>query len=218
MAHPLEQLRYVARHWSAGDDLPALDMVGMLAELAEDSPAMLLQACRRMIEYFPASGVAWWLSARALSSPEPVEALWAAAEELAEDPTADQLARVVPPGAVLAARVASSRKAAQASGPVLVNACAAGPAGILTTARAGLGLQAAAKAGRPLWAIVGRGTLLPAELWGHLVQLALPAGDVVVVEAAALASVVGEDGLGAPTTGLARPTCPAIAELRGWKT
>jgi hypothetical protein len=217
MAHPLEQLRYVARNWSAGDDLPALDMVGMLADLAEDSPSMLLQACRRMIEYFPASGVAWWLSARALSAPEPVAALWAAGEELAEDPTPGHLPQVVPPGAVPASRAANARRAAQASGPVLVNACAAGPAAILTSVRAGLGVEAAAKAGRPIWAVVARGSLLPAELWDHLLELALPAGGVVVVESGTLESVVGEDGLAEPAVALSRPTCAPIAELRGWK-
>ena len=42
----------------------------MLADLADENPASLLQACRRLIEYYPSTGAAWWLSARTLSAAE----------------------------------------------------------------------------------------------------------------------------------------------------
>jgi hypothetical protein len=97
--HPLEQLRYVARGWESTDDLPMAEVAQVLAELAEESPATLLHACRRLIEYFPASGRLWWLSARALSAPEPVSGIWEAADELLEDPTGKRLAEALPAGA-----------------------------------------------------------------------------------------------------------------------
>ena len=97
--HPLEQLRYVARGWEGMDDLPVAEVAQVLAELAEESPATLLHACRRLIEYFPASGRLWWLSARALSAPEPVGGIWEAADELLEDPTGKRLAEALPAGA-----------------------------------------------------------------------------------------------------------------------
>ena len=96
--HPLEQLRYVARGWESMDDLPVTEVAQILAELAEESPATLLHACRRLIEYFPASGRLWWLSARALSAPEPVGGIWEAANELLEDPTGKRLAAALPAG------------------------------------------------------------------------------------------------------------------------
>ncbi len=97
--HPLEQLRYVARGWESMDDLPVAEVAQVLAELAEESPATLLHACRRLIEYFPASGRLWWLSARALSAPEPVGGIWEAVDELLEDPTGKRLAEALPAGA-----------------------------------------------------------------------------------------------------------------------
>ena len=92
--HPLEQLRYIARQWDNGDDFPAQEIAAVLAELADENPASLLQACRRLIEYYPSTGAAWWLSSRALSAAGAVEGIWEAAEELSSDPTA----RTVRPG------------------------------------------------------------------------------------------------------------------------
>lgn len=80
------------------DVVPVQEVAAMLAELAEESPPSLLHACRRLIEYYPASGRLWWLSARALSAPDPVEGIWEAAGELLEDPTAKELAKALPPG------------------------------------------------------------------------------------------------------------------------
>lgn len=232
MPHPLEQLRYVARNWGTGDDLPALEVASVLAELAQENPNMLLQACRRMIEYFPASGVAWWLSARALSAPDPVEAIWAAADELSDDPTAEKLAAALPAEAVVAASpltsavasairrrddVRSVKKPAQAE-LLLLTAGAATLGTVLVTGRAAQAARAAGAAGKPVWAVVPRGALLPVELWAHLLALALPSGDVEEVGADAIESVVGDEGRAPPAVGLRRPSCPPVAELRGWKT
>ena len=231
MPHPLEQLRYVARGWSAGDDLPATEVAAVLADLAERSPNMLLQACRRMIEYFPSSGVAWWLSARALASPAPSEAIWEAAVELEEDPTAEQLAAALPAGAVVAVSPLSTwvssalrrRRDVQAAkklapaGILLVTVTAAGPSAVLATARAVSVADAAARAGKKVWAVAPRGAVLPAELWEHLLPMALSGDETVVIEAAALDAVVGPEGEAPPAVALARPGCPAVAELRGWR-
>ena len=97
--HPLEQLRYLARRWGSGDEFPAPEAAEVLAELADESPGTLVHACRRLIEYFPASGQAWWLSARALCAPDPLEAIWEAADELADDPTGRRLAEALPASA-----------------------------------------------------------------------------------------------------------------------
>ena len=83
------------------DDLPIAEVAQVLAELADESPATLLHACRRLIEYFPASGRLWWLSARALAAAEPVSGIWEAADELLEDPTGKRLAEALPAGASL---------------------------------------------------------------------------------------------------------------------
>ena len=232
MPHPLEQLRYVARNWGAGDDLPAFEVASVLAELAQESPNMLLQACRRMIEYFPASGVAWWLSARALSAPDAAEGIWEAADELSDDPTPEKLAAALAPEAVVAispltSPVASAlrrrgdvrtvKKLGQA-GLLLMPVCAASPSSLLVTARAAQAARAAGAAGKPVWAVVPRGALLPTELWGHLLNLALPAGSVEALDASVVGSVVGDEGRASPAAGLCRPTCPPVAELRGWKS
>ncbi len=73
--HPLEQLRYIARQWDNADDFPAQEIAAVLAELADENPASLLQACRRLIEYYPSTGAAWWLSSRALSAAGAVEGI-----------------------------------------------------------------------------------------------------------------------------------------------
>ncbi len=100
--HPLEQLRYLARGWESGEEFPAREAAAVLADLAGENPASLLQACRRLIEYFPSAGPAWWLSARALSAPEPVEGIWVAADELANDPTSRLVGEALPTGGPVA--------------------------------------------------------------------------------------------------------------------
>ena len=100
--HPLEQLRYIARQWDNADDFPAQEVAAVLAELADENPASLLQACRRLIEYYPSTGAAWWLSSRALSAAGAVEGIWEAAEELSSDPTARLCAQALPKDARVA--------------------------------------------------------------------------------------------------------------------
>lgn len=231
MPHPLEQLRYVARGWSSGDEFPAPEVAAVLAELAELSPNMLLQSCRRMIEYFPGSGAAWWLSARALTAADPAQAVWQAADELLEDPTAQNLAQALPKGASIAVSPMSSvvraalrrRKDVRTErklGPaqlLVVPVQAAGPPGALVSQRAARAVHAAAGAGKTAWAIVGRGSVLPAPLWERLLALATPSDEMEVVGAAAWAGAVGDSGFGPTSEAFSRATCPPAAELLGWK-
>ena len=85
-------------------------------------------------------------------------------------------------------------------------------------------LVPATGAGKPVWAIVGRGVLLPGPLWDQVLVRAAPSVDagtgsaLEVVDGAALEAVVGDAGQQAPKVALARPTCPPVAELLGWKS
>jgi hypothetical protein len=248
--HPLEQLRYVARGWEGMDDLPVTEVAQVLAELAEESPATLLHACRRLIEYFPASGRLWWLSARALSAAEPVEGIWEAAEELLKDTTGKRLAEALPPGArvsVLGPAVdavgsalrrrrppegGGSKKGrkpdrerrwqdGESTGPAVevVSALAAGPDALLVHAGTARQVPELAGLGRTVWAVVPKGTVLPAALWEQLLARARGAGDVDTLPPERLSALAGPDGLaGTPADILSSPTCPPVAELLGWRS
>ncbi|HET9060478.1 MAG TPA: hypothetical protein VFN61_11195 [Acidimicrobiales bacterium] len=228
--HPLEQLRYLARSWGAGDELPVQEAASVLAELADISPGALLQACRRLIEYFPGSGRAWWLSARALSAPEPVEGIWDAAAELDADPTFEHLARELPVGRPVAlvhapralslavARRAgvSVQKKPRGASVVVVVAQAAGPEHALLSPRAVEAVSMARSHDAEIWCAVPRGALLPGPLWA---QLQLRAGQEVpqLLSADRASTAVGEAGAGPMTAVLAGPTCPPVAELLAWR-
>jgi hypothetical protein len=231
-SHPLEQLRYLARGRGGGDDFPAREAADVLGELATESPGTLVQACRRLIEYFPSSGPAWWLSARALCAPDPAEGIWKAAGELAADPTGLRLGEALPASAVIAAPEPSGavraalrrrqdvqvqKKAARAQ-MVLVPVLAAGPAAVLMRPRSANAARAAGQAGKPVWAVVARGSLLPGPLWDQLLERAGAAVAAQVIEAAELGGVVGDRGLEPPGPALSRATCPPVAELLGWRS
>jgi hypothetical protein len=230
--HALEQLRYVARAWEVGDEFPAAEVAAVLAELAEQSPATLLQACRRMIEYFPASGRVWWLSARALSAADPVEGIWMAAEELDQDPTGRHLATSLPPSAGVAvvgpapflAKALRRRSdlvlhsKAKAAAILVVPARAAGPDALLLTERANLAVAAARRARKPVWVAVEEGVLLPGPLWDQLLARAGDLVGAVVVPAGDFGPAVGPGGQSPLPVLLSAPTCPPVAELLGWKS
>jgi hypothetical protein len=233
-AHPLEQLRYLARGWGSSDDFPAREAAEVLAQLAAEIPGSLVQACRRLIEYFPSSGPAWWLCARALCAPDPVEGILGAAGELADDPTGLRLAEALPASGVVAApelsgavRAALRRrqdvqvqKKAVRAQMVVVPVLAAGPSAVLVRPRSATAARSAAHGGKPVWAVVARGSLLPGPLWEQLLERAGAAVAVElaleVIEAGELGGVVGERGLEQPLPGLSRATCPPVAELLGW--
>jgi FAD/FMN-containing dehydrogenase len=228
--HPLEQLRYLARGWESGEEFPAQEAAAVLADLAGENPASLLQACRRLIEYFPSAGAAWWLSARALSSPEPVEGIWVAADELAKDPTSRLLSDSLLSGGAVAVPEPSSvvmaalrrrrdvqlQRRSSGAYVCIVAARAAGPGSVLVGRHSASAVAAGARAGNDVWAVVERGALLPGPLWDQLVQRALPGTRMQVVEASAFSVVISDQGVGSFEEALAKPSCPPIAELLGW--
>jgi FAD/FMN-containing dehydrogenase len=230
--HPLEGLRYLARGWESGEEFPAQEAAGVLADLAGENPASLLQACRRLIEYFPSAGVVWWLSARALSAPDPIEGIWAAADELSNDPTARLLGQAFPadgavavpePSSVVMAALRRRRDVElqrRSSGAYLcvVAARAGGPGGVLVGPHSVTAANKSARAGNEVWVVLERGALLPGPLWEQLLERALPGSRLAVLEPSEFSFVVGDSGLSVPEEALAQPTCPPVAELLGWRS
>ena len=180
----------------------------------------------------------------ALCAADPPEGIREAADELAGDPTGRRLAQALPvpdavafPDASWAVRTALRRrpevqvlKKAVRAQMVVVSALAAGPGAVLTGARSAAAAATAAGAGKPVWAVVTRGVLLPGPLWEQLlVRAGTGTGPgtgtgtgtgaaLAVIDGAHLDGVVGDAGLEAAPVGLSRPTCPAAAELLGWKS
>lgn len=102
MAHPIERLRWAARHDGDGPRLAGLQAVRALAGFSGD-PAGLVTACRRLVQRQPAMAPVWWAAARLLVTPDPPAVEAAAAEDaLLEDPTgafvAQQLDVLLPDG------------------------------------------------------------------------------------------------------------------------
>jgi len=99
--HPIERLRYVARASGAPQAMLVRETADALGSLAFD-PAGLVTACRRVLDRHPASGALWWLAARVLTTVgDPDEEGWACADELDDDPTADELAHALPADATV---------------------------------------------------------------------------------------------------------------------
>lgn len=101
--HPLERLRYAARIEGADPALLAREVAASLAEIAEEDVAGLVPACRRLVDRHPADGPLWWLSARLLASPDPLDEARDAAAALTHDPTAERLAAALPEEVTLVA-------------------------------------------------------------------------------------------------------------------
>jgi hypothetical protein len=89
--HPIERLRYVARSSGAPQEVLVRETAAALASLGFDPPG-LVTACRRILDRHPVSGPLWWLSARVLTSNEPMQEAWLAADEITADPTGARLA------------------------------------------------------------------------------------------------------------------------------
>jgi hypothetical protein len=99
--HPIERLRYVARVQGADFGLLAGEAASALGALAASDVAGLVPSCRRLVERHVTNGPLWWLSARMLSSPDPVDAAREAAAALEADQTGRQLAAAMPDEAVV---------------------------------------------------------------------------------------------------------------------
>jgi hypothetical protein len=94
--HPVERLRYVAQASGADPALVATEAAYALAQVYASDPPGLVPSCRRLIDRHLTSGPLWWLSARVLADADPAGAAHLAAQELDDDPTAQQLAAVLP--------------------------------------------------------------------------------------------------------------------------
>lgn len=93
--HPIERLRQVARAGPESPTMLAYEAASALAAIAGDHAALVM-ACRRLLDRQPAAGTLWWLAARVLAAPDAASAAREAGEELAADPTVDELAAVLP--------------------------------------------------------------------------------------------------------------------------
>ncbi|MGA3354614.1 MAG: hypothetical protein ABSD85_15740 [Acidimicrobiales bacterium] len=101
--------------------------------------------------------------------------------------------------------------AVQGAGLVLVEALAAGPAGVLlATGTEGL-VNAARAASVPLWAVVGAGRVLHAQLLEEMLRRA--DGEVELIGPGSIEVVIGPSGPGTPAEGLGRQPCPPAPEL-----
>jgi len=227
--HPLEELRYLARGWGPGDDVPSQELAGALMELVRENPASLVQACRRTIESFPGEGVPWWLCAWALAGADPAEAISAAAAQLAADrswayaadalPHQSRVALVGPSRALSALLrrrqdVAVLKKAGGADIVVLA-ARAASKTELMLGEREAALLRSASSRGHQIWVVVPRGALLPGLLWDQAVARSEGSGCVRAL-ATTVDVAVGPDGRAPVEEILSGPTCPAVAELLGW--
>ncbi len=89
--HPIERLRYIARSYGGDPRTLVVETASALWALGDD-PAGLVVACRRIVERHPTSGPLWWLCAHMLIDTDPWAVARRLASEIADDPTADQLA------------------------------------------------------------------------------------------------------------------------------
>jgi hypothetical protein len=228
--HPIERLRFVARAGWGGPAELGVEAAYALAELAENEPAAVLPACRRLLERNPACGPLWWVAARLLCSDDPMAEAGRCARALEDDPTQERLEaalsgrRAVRHGGV--AEVASADV-------VVVPSDALGPAGMVVDGDDRGVLEAARAAEVEVWAVAGAGRVLPARLWQALrARLALPAPTVrtavsayfdhssssaAAVDLRGVSRVAGPNGVEVLDEALSASDCPEPPELlAGW--
>ncbi len=169
MVHPIERLRFVARAGWAGPTELAVEAAYALAELAEQEPAALVPACRRLLERNPGYAPLWWVAARVLCAGDPLEEADRCAGQLEDDRTEELLEealagrRWIRHGGVAEATTADV---------VVVSVDGMGPTGMIIDGDDRGVLEAAAVAGTDVWALSGTGRVLPARLWQALLERA----------------------------------------------
>ncbi|MEM7092821.1 MAG: hypothetical protein AAF567_07455 [Actinomycetota bacterium] len=84
--HPIERLRYVARASHVPPKYLVRETAMALSDFVGDD-AVLLISCKRILDRQPSAAPLVWLVAHALGAPNPVSALWQAAEEIEDDKT-----------------------------------------------------------------------------------------------------------------------------------
>jgi len=88
----------VARASGVDQRLLVSESASALSDLGFD-PQGMVTSCRRLIQKHPSAGALWWLSARLLTSVDPMAEAWRCVEEIDDDPTALELRFVLPDGA-----------------------------------------------------------------------------------------------------------------------
>jgi hypothetical protein len=166
-------LRAVARSRRGPPGELAAEAAWGLAALAEEEPAAVLPACRRLLERQPACGPLWWLSARVLVAGDPVGEAERCAALLIDDPTPNVVrSRVRTDPNTPSLRVVRQGGVGEAAGAdvVLIEVDALSAHTMLVpSSRRGL-LQAAVASETPVWVESGVGRLLPPKLWNALVS------------------------------------------------
>ncbi len=204
LVHPIEMLRAVARSRHGPPGELAAEAAWGLAALAEEEPAAVLPACRRLLERQPACGPLWWLSARVLVAGDPAAEAERCATLLIDDPTQKVLRSALRTGPNSpprrAVRHGGVGEVAGADLVVIEVDAVSADAMVLSSSRRGL-LQAAVASDTPVWVESGVGRLLPSKLWSALVdRLTQPPGTVsrdsgyVVETLDCVELVVGPDG------------------------
>jgi hypothetical protein len=94
---------------------------------------------------------------------------------------------------------------------LLVEPLLAGPDGLLVSVAAAQAVEAAIELSVPVWAVLGVGSVLPADLATAAAELA--GADYEVIAPERLTSAVDASGRGPVRASLARTTCPACPEL-----
>jgi hypothetical protein len=98
--HPIEHLRYVARARGADPASLVRETAHAVSSMRFD-PSGLVVACRRVVERHPECGPLWWLCAHLLAAQEPFQLAWQLADAIDDDSTADALAAAIPDDAVV---------------------------------------------------------------------------------------------------------------------
>jgi hypothetical protein len=98
--HPIEHLRYVARARGADPASLVRETAHAMSSMRFDTSGLVV-ACRRVVERHPECGPLWWLCAHLLTAQEPFQLAWELADEIDDDSTADALAAAIPDDAVV---------------------------------------------------------------------------------------------------------------------
>ena len=175
----------------------------LAASLPEDAVVTVLGWPEQVVEVLRRRGDARVLVVDALGDGS---ALAAVLDRAGSDAT------LVPEGG-LGAAVASSTL-------VLLDASAAGPTGFVAVAGSRAAAAVAYTEEIPVWVVAGAGRILPARLWGAMVDKVAAMGnpwdaDWEVVPLELATAIAGPEGVVGPTEALERADCPEAAELTG---
>lgn len=192
----MEYLRHVAGAQGARASDLVHESAWALGVMASDPQALVL-VVRRLVEKHPTCGPLWWLGAHVLTAADPVLRLRELTADYSDDPTESHVDELL-------ARTPDAGPVVEAAGcgvdgdgcEVLVDAHWV-DVGTLDLSRAVL--------------VVGRGTVLPNNLWAAMKSRA--PHDVRVVDVSRFGTVVGPFGVVAGDRAVLAPECPPCPEM-----